>query len=75
MKVVCLLGVQRFPDPTSETTYQQLKAAVLIVGGFSCFDAGANQYSRRLYTDLCRDPEIETGGTYPWTTVRLKATP
>lgn len=58
-------------------TYEVLKAAVLKAGRFSCFEATDTQLKARLFTQLCRDPEIETlqeehGFAYPWTGVRVR---
>lgn len=56
-------------------TYADVKAVVLKAGRFSVFEA---QDDPGMFTQLCRDPELETDHTtygYPWTAVRLKAKP
>ena len=54
-------------------TYAAVKAAVLKAGRFSTFEATSNMKNARLFTKLCRDPEIETFDMgYPWTGVRLR---
>ncbi len=54
-------------------TYETVKAAVLEAGCFSCFEATASVKSARLFTRLCRDPELETWPMgYPWTGVRRR---
>jgi hypothetical protein len=56
-------------------TYEALKAAVLKAGRFSCFEASETPYLGRLYTRLCRDPElVMTQLPFPWTKVEAKAT-
>jgi hypothetical protein len=53
-------------------TYENIKAAVLKAGMFSVFDVESPK-DGKLFTKLCRDPEIEIFNTgYPWTGVRLK---
>ena len=53
-------------------TYENIKEAVLKAGKFSCFDVETDK-DGRLFTRLCRDPEIETFDMgYPWTGVRLR---
>jgi hypothetical protein len=53
-------------------TYENIKVAVLKAGKFSCFDVETNK-DGRMFTELCRDPEIETFELpYPWTGVRLR---
>jgi hypothetical protein len=55
-----------------DRTYANIKAAVLKAGRFSVFDVESNR-DGRLFTELCRDPEIETFDLpYPWTGVRLR---
>lgn len=55
-----------------DRTYENIKAAVLKAGKFSCFDVETNR-DGRLFTQLCRDPEIETFDLgYPWTGVRRR---
>lgn len=61
------------PSVTSKTTYEGLRAEALKAGRFSAFEAGANQHAASLFTELCRDPTIETFDLgYPWTGVRRK---
>jgi hypothetical protein len=56
-------------------TYAAVKARVLEVGRFSCFEASATDASARMFDSLVRDPEVETFDMgYPWTGVRRKAT-
>jgi len=53
-------------------TYENIKAAVLKAGRFSCFDVETDS-DGRLFTKLCRDHEIETFDMgYPWTGVRRR---
>jgi len=53
-------------------TYENIKAAVLEAGKFSCFDVETNK-DGRMFTKLCRNPEIETFKmSFPWTGVRLR---
>ncbi len=53
-------------------TYENIKAAVLAAGRFSCFDVETEK-DGRMFTKLCRDPEIETFDMgYPWTGVRRR---
>lgn len=55
-----------------QRTYENIKKAVLEAGKFSCFDVETDK-DGRIFTKLCRDPEIETFDMgYPWTGVRLK---
>ena len=55
-------------------TYENIKAAVLAAGRFSCFDVETEK-DGVMFTELCRDPEIETFDMgYPWTGVRRRAT-
>lgn len=54
-------------------TYENIKKAVLAAGRFSVFDVETNK-DGRMFTQLCKDPEIETFLLeYPWTGVKLKA--
>lgn len=53
-------------------TYEELKAAVLKAGRFSCFEASSTQRSARLFDKLYKDPEIKLDNKtlgYPWTIV------
>ena len=56
-------------------TYENIKAAVLKAGKFSCFDIVTHK-DAKIFTELCNlDPEIEIDKInfqYPWTGVRLK---
>ena len=53
-------------------TYENIKAAVLAAGRFSCFDVETEK-DGIMFTELCRDPEIETFDMgYPWTGVRRR---
>jgi hypothetical protein len=67
--------VDRF-DTTLDITgkkrdYESVKARVLHVGKFSCFEASDGPKNQRWFTDLCRDPNVETIDLgYPWTAVR-----
>jgi len=56
-------------------TYENIKAAVLRAGKFSCFDI-VTQKDGHIFTELCRDPELEIDNVtfgYPWTGVRLRS--
>jgi hypothetical protein len=59
-------------------TYENVKKQVLKAGRFSCFEASETPKHGKLFTQLCRDPEVEIlkedhGFHYPWTGVRLKS--
>jgi hypothetical protein len=55
-------------------TYESVKAAVLEAGRFSTFEATANDKAARLFTRLCKDPELEIFELgFPWTGVRRRA--
>jgi len=55
-----------------QRTYENIKAAVLAAGRFSCFDVETDK-DGRIFTDLCHDPELEiTILGYPWTGVKAK---
>ena len=55
-----------------DRTYENIKAAVLAAGKFSCFDVETER-DGIMFTKLCRDPEIETFDLgYPWTGVRRR---
>lgn len=57
---------------SKKRTYENIKAAVLAAGKFSCFDVETEK-DGRIFTALCHDPEIETFKMgYPWTGVRLR---
>ncbi len=67
-----ILNLQAGPTVGAKS-YDELKAAVLKVGRFSCFEASATAGSAQFYNRLCRDPEVETFDMgYPWTGVRMK---
>lgn len=54
--------------------YDEIKAAALAAGMFSCFEASETQKSADIFTRLCRDPEVETFPMlYPWTGIRKRA--
>lgn len=54
-------------------TYEAVRDAVLAAGRFSCFEASSSPRNARLFTRLCKDPELETFDLgYPWTGVRRK---
>lgn len=56
-------------------TYENIKAAVLKAGKFSCFDVETEK-DGRLFAKLCNDPEIEIDTLnfgYPWTGVKKRA--
>lgn len=53
-------------------TYENIKAAVLAAGKFSCFDVETGR-DGVLFTRLCHDPEIEVVKmAYPWTGIRRR---
>ena len=54
-------------------TYGNIKAAVLKAGKFSAFDV-VTKKDGKIFTALCRDPEIEIDNSmgYPWTGVKRK---
>lgn len=55
-------------------TYENIKAAVLRAGKFSCFDVQTKK-DGKIFTALCRDPELEIIELpYPWTGIKLKET-
>jgi hypothetical protein len=59
-------------------TYENIKRQVLAAGRFSCFEASETAKHGKIFTALCRDPELEIlkddhGFSYPWTGVRLKS--
>lgn len=57
-------------------TYENVKAAVLAAGKFSCFDVETEK-DGRMFTKLCHDdPDVETFDMgYPWTGVRRRTLP
>ena len=58
-------------------TYENIKAAVLAAGRFSCFDVETKK-DGVMFTKLCNDPELEidtVNFVYPWTGVRTKVQP
>lgn len=53
-------------------TYENIKAAVLKAGRFSCFDVETKK-DGIMFTELCNDPDLEidiVNFSYPWTGVR-----
>ena len=53
-------------------TYENIKAAVLKAGKFSCFDVETRR-DGVMFTQLCNDPEIEVVKmNYPWTGIRRR---
>lgn len=57
-----------------DRTYENIKAAVLEAGRFSCFDVETKK-DGIMFTDLCNDPELEidtVNFSYPWTGVRRR---
>ena len=55
-------------------TYENIKAAVLAAGRFSCFDVETKK-DGVMFTELCNDPELEidtVNFSYPWTGVRRR---
>lgn len=58
---------------TTRVTYANIKALVLKAGRFSVFEATSTPKRAQIFTDLCRDPELETFDLpFPWTGVRLR---
>lgn len=58
---------------TAKTAYAKFKEEILKAGRFSVFEATDNARSARMFTTLCKDPEIETEiAGFPWTLVRRK---
>lgn len=56
-------------------TYEAVKAAVLAAGRFSVFEATSDIRTARMFTRLCKDPELETITlAFPWTGVRRRRT-
>jgi hypothetical protein len=56
-----------------QRTYENVKAAVLKAGRFSCFDVNTKN-DEKIFTKLCNDPELEiTHEQYPWTNVKLRS--
>jgi hypothetical protein len=55
-------------------TYANVKASVLKSGRFSVFAATATDKHARIFTALCRDPELVTDNScgFPWTKVSLR---
>lgn len=70
-------GVPNAQEAYRTGGYVAFKEAVLEAGRFSAFEASANDKMAKLYTALCRDPEVETdiSGGYPWTKVRRRTAP
>lgn len=56
-------------------TYENIKAAVLRAGRYSCFDI-ITQRDAKIFTALHCDPELEidkVNYSYPWTGVKLRS--
>lgn len=52
-------------------TYRAVKLAVVKAGRFSTFEATQSDKDARLFTKLCKDPDIETFELgFPWMGVR-----
>jgi predicted kinase len=59
-----------FDSGIRRTNYETLKADALKAGRFSVFEATSSQRAARLFTRLCRDPEVVTTPEhFPWTKV------
>ncbi len=70
MVIVCQLDSAEHLTK-KKRTYATVKAAVLSVGRFSVFEATSNIKNARLFTRLCKDPEVEAFEMgFPWTGVR-----
>lgn len=55
-----------------QRNYENIKAAVLKAGQFSCFDV-ITKKDEKIFTALCHDPELEVANLiYPWTSVKLR---
>jgi predicted kinase len=68
-----ICSFQSADNVTRKTRYEDLKAQVLKAGRFSVFEATANDRAALLFSQLCRDPELETETLgFPWTAVRRK---
>jgi Tol biopolymer transport system component len=58
-----------------QRTYENIKAAVLRAGKFSCFDVQTKR-DAIIFNTLCNDPELEVVNLqYPWTSVKLRNNP
>lgn len=54
-------------------TYEAVKAAALEAGRFSVFEATSTPKNAALFTQLCRDPEVELYDIhFPWQGVRRR---
>lgn len=61
------------PKVTRLMEYSEFRDLVLAAGGFSAFEATDTPLAARMYTQLCRDPEIIVTATgYPWKSVARK---
>ncbi len=59
-------------------TYEAVKAAALVAGRFSVFEATDTPAAARLFTRLERDPDVETFRNppgYPWIGIRRRVQP
>lgn len=68
-----LNGTRRLNGAAADRVYQTLRAHLLVVGRFSCFEATASLRAAHLFQRLHEDPDLEiTNLGYPWTGVRLR---
>lgn len=68
-----MMHVDCFTTTDKATDYATVKREVLAAGRFSTFEASATDLSARIFTRLCKDPDLETFDMgYPWTGVREK---
>jgi len=75
LKNTHICSFQAGPTVREGTGYEPFRAAILEAGKFSVFEVTDNRRAAALFTQLCRDPEIETFDLgYPWTGVREKLT-
>lgn len=73
MKDVHICSFEAGPRVTARTKYAEFRDLVLAAGGFSAFEATDTPLAARMYTQLCRDPEIIVTATgYPWKSVARK---
>jgi hypothetical protein len=55
-----------------QRNYENIKAAVLKAGQFSCFDV-ITKKDEKIFSALCKDPTLEVVNVgYPWTSVKLR---
>lgn len=72
-RVVHVCSFQSGPDVALGTTYAEVRAAVLEAGRFSVFEATESPRAARLFTQLSKDPTLETFRMeFPWTGVKEK---